>query len=966
MKKYMILLVCALTLTANLYAQTGNPKKIEKLERKLKNYFDDYKAPNNELERQPKMLNYKLNESERTLVITADEVFAQQNFTPKTVEKIYKKISHAIPSPYDDYQLTVITNGMKIEELIPNRLSNNADSNRTWKNIQYKGEPWVKNVSQPHSVTHGLQNRHLSLWASHGRYYDQQKSTWKWQRPNLFCTTEDLFTQTVVVPYLIPMLEKAGAVVFTPRERDWQRHEIIVDNDNPTPPYYKEVNLSRPWENTTEQGFAFHEGTYSDGENPFVQGTARMAKASSKKAASQLVYQPDIPESGKYAVYVSYQTLPNSIDNAQYIVYHKGQETTFHVNQQMGGGTWVYLGTFDFDKGCNEFNRVVLTNYSKKKGVVTGDAVRFGGGMGNIVRGGTTSGFPRCLEGARYYAQWAGAPRDVSSASNGKNDYNDDVNARSLMTNWLSGGSCFLPGVQGKHVPLEMSLAVHSDAGVRRDDTFVGTLSICTTSTDGKTVYPSGISRMASRDLADALISGVHRDLSVKYGNWVRRALWDRNYSETRRPEVPSSILEMLSHQNFTDMRYGLDPNFRFTMARSIYKSLLRYVSQMHNSSYIVQPLQPKDFRLTFTSKGKVTLRWTPVNDPQEPTARPTSYVVYTATGTSGFDNGTVVSSPHYTVELEPNVLYHFRVTACNRGGESFPTEVLCAAHVPNARKTVVIVNGFHRLSGPAVVNTETRNGFDMNEDAGVTYGRTAGWSGAQLCFNREQMGKEGAGALGFCGDELAGKFIAGNDFNYVSEHAAAIHSAGLYNIVSCSSTAVENGSIDLADYQTADLLLGLEKDDGHSLVAYKTFTPVMQQRLTNYIRKGGRLLVSGSYVGSDMTTDSEKQFLADVLKVNCDGNNREDHGSQVSGLGVSFNIYNSLNERHYAATSPDVLLPVAPAYCAMQYSNGRAASVAYKGNDYRCLTTGFPLECIMDATQRNAIMRGILSFLME
>jgi hypothetical protein len=187
-----------------------------------------------------------------------------------------------------------------------------------------------------------------------------------------------------------------------------------------------------------------------------------------------------------------------------------------------------------------------------------------------------------------------------------------------------------------------------------------------------------------------------------------------------------------------------------------------------------------------------------------------------------------------------------------------------------------------------------------------------------------------------------------------------------LYNIVSCSSTAVENGSIDLADYQTVDLLLGLEKDDGHSLVAYKTFTPVMQQRLTNYIRKGGRLLVSGSYVGSDMTTDSEKQFLADVLKVNCDGNNREDHGSQVSGLGVSFNIYNSLNERHYAATSPDVLLPVAPAYCAMQYSNGRAASVAYKGNDYRCLTTGFPLECIMDATQRNAIMRGILSFLME
>ena len=72
----------------------------------------------------------------------------------------------------------------------------------------------------------------------------------------------------------------------------------------------------------------------------------------------------------------------------------------------MGGGTWVYLGTFAFDKGCNIFNRVILTNHSKHRGVVTADAVRFGGGMGNITRGGQISGLPRALEGARYYTQW--------------------------------------------------------------------------------------------------------------------------------------------------------------------------------------------------------------------------------------------------------------------------------------------------------------------------------------------------------------------------------------------------------------------------------------------------------------------------------------------------------------------------------------------------------------------------------
>ena len=109
-----------------------------------------------------------------------------------------------------------------------------------WGDIDYKGEPWVKNVSRPNEISEGLQNRHLSLWASHGYYYDQAKGFWKWQRPFLFGTTEDLFTQTIVVPYLIPMLENAGAVVFTPRERDWQKREIIIDNDDPTPYYYME------------------------------------------------------------------------------------------------------------------------------------------------------------------------------------------------------------------------------------------------------------------------------------------------------------------------------------------------------------------------------------------------------------------------------------------------------------------------------------------------------------------------------------------------------------------------------------------------------------------------------------------------------------------------------------------------------------------------------------------------------
>ena len=401
----------------------------------LKQYFSKYKAKGTRLAQQPRMLSYQVDDNEKTLTITADEWFAMQEFTPDITEHIYKKIKGELPKPYNKYKVSIITNGMTIEELIPNRLSKNADKSRLWGNINYDGKPWVKNVSTPFYPTHGLQNRHISLWASHGRYYDQKTSQWRWQRPKLFCTTEDLFTQTIVVPYLIPMLERAGAIVFTPRERDWQTEEIIVDNDG-SKNNYIEVTAHGKWQTTPQPGFMMHEGNYQDNENPFMAGTARMANTtSSNKRYSVATYQPRFRKAGRYAVYVSYQSLPNSVDDALYTVWHKGECTQFRVNQQMGGGTWVYLGTFEFDAGYNEFNRVTLTNQSSHNGIVTTDAVRFGGGMGNIERFGQTSGMPRAIEGARYYAQWAGMPYSVYSFRGGLNDYADDINVRSYPSN---------------------------------------------------------------------------------------------------------------------------------------------------------------------------------------------------------------------------------------------------------------------------------------------------------------------------------------------------------------------------------------------------------------------------------------------------------------------------------------------------------------------------------------------------
>lgn len=952
------------SLATSVCAANRNTQARDNLGNILKTYVLQNRAKKVIFPSQPYLVSYNLDDRRRTLNVQLSPSFAAQDFTASSVRFYYKRLAKALPRPYNKYKLTIMAGGLPIEQLVAGSKCEKGMPN-AWGKTEYEGAPLVMNDSRPYFVSHGLFDRHLSLWASHGRYYDGKKDRWKWQRPNLFGTTEDLFTQTIVIPYLVPMLENAGAVVFTPRERDWQKNEVIVDNGGRG---YVEDSGKETWKTAQENGFAYHAGTYRDGENPFTQGTARAVKATKKADVSWASYQPNIPQGGKYAVYVSYQSLKNSVSDAQYIVMHKGQRTVFKVNQQMGGGTWVYLGTFDFDRGNNEFNRVVVTNSSSESGVVTTDAVRFGGGMGNIERGGSCSGMPRCLEGARYSAQWAGAPYSVYSSKNGSDDYGDDINVRSNITNWLAGGSTYVPTLEGKKVPIELSLAVHSDAGYTTvNDSIIGSLAICTTSfNDGR--LNSGVSRMVSHDFADSLLTGLQRDISGKYRKWTRRYLWDRNYSETRKPEVPSAIIETMSHQNFADMRRGLDPNFRFTLARSLYKTILRFVNGNHSVPSVVQPLPVSNFRIERNSSGGLRLSWIAEKDEQEPTAVPTSYIVYTSEDGMGFDNGTVVYTSSFDFEAKKGVNYCFKVTALNRGGESFPSETLAAYLSKSAHaKDILVVDGFSRLSGPAVVDDYSRQGFDLGSDIGVSYGLTAGWNGRQQCFDKSRAGSEGEGSLGYCGDELAGRFIMGNNRDGSVCHVKDIAMSGAYNVVGCSLEALDNNLVKLDHYNLVDIAFGLQRNDGHSLVVYKTFSETLQSKLRSYAKSGGRILVSGAYVGSDMTQPHERSFMSDVLKTTFTGTDTNAGNNMVDGLGLSFDIIRQINDRHFAATSVDRIAACdGRSFAAMRYQDGSTAGVAYDGTDYKSFVMGYPYECINNVRTRQQVMKGLLGFLLK
>lgn len=950
----------------------------------------------------------------KRLTITTNPALSYLPLRPNNVDSIYDLVRKLTSSEYPDYTLSILSNDREISDLIPGYYRKSGRSQLARFAVAPSQYPLIRNISSPNKVTHGLQNRHLAVWQSHGRYYNQTREEWMWQRPVIFSTVEDLYTQAYVLPFLVPMLENAGANVLLPRERDTQLNEVIVDNDKSS--IHSEFNAidgSRKWIKGSLPGFGDMKENYLHKDNPFRMGTymqVNSTKETSRNAVAQWI--PEIPESGKYAVYISYKSVPNSTRDARYTVRHSGGATEFSVNQNMGGGTWIYLGHFEFDKGKEDKQGVFLTNFSSENDrIITADAVKIGGGMGNISRkrsdqtirtyvgkgrkrrlqttvkrytNYSTSRYPRFTEGARYWLQWAGAPDTIYSRTDGGNDYSDDFQSRGFWVNYLAGGSSVLPSKPGLNIPIDMAFAFHTDAGLRGNDSILGTLAIFTVeNTEKKSTYATAKSRWNAREMTDIIQSQITDDLKRTFNpQWNRRGLWNRNYSESRVPEVPTMLLEMLSHQNFGDMRYGHDPRFRFTVSRAVYKGMLRYLAAANGFDYVVQPLPVESFNTRFISDSEVKLTWKPVNDPLEPSAKPDTYIVYTRMDNGGFDNGILVNANSYTRKIEKGKIYSFKIEAVNKGGKSFPSEILSVYKAPNNNPTVLIVNGFTRISGPEDFSVGADvAGFNEMYDAGVPYISDISYTGRQTEFRRYKpyVSDENVG-FGASNRDFENKEIAGNTFDYPFIHGKAIKAAG-FSFVSTSKKSVLSSEVKLHNYKIVDLILGKERQRSRlfdtSKIDFKTFEPEMRKAIMQLTDSGGNILVSGSNMVSDLvlagnSMTTERLFMEKTLKIRWTAdkvNNLSQVNFHVSPLkeipdNLHMTFYTSPNEKSYYVEAPDVIIPAdirAVKICEYEQNNS-GAGIAYK-EKYGVCAFGFPFETIQSEDDRDRLMRSVLTF---
>lgn len=942
--------------------------------------------------------------SKKTVELFASEPLSHIMFTDNVVKEIYNSVNSLLPKELNKYKLKLYSDKYLIDDYIPvvrkERFENKVST------------PLIVNQSKVNTINKGLTNRHLAIWQSHGWYYEQKLDRWEWQRARIFQTVEDLYTQSYVLPYLVPMLENAGATVLLPRERDTQRTEVIVDVDSGTPgSFVKLTDEKETWTRSKEgTGFGHFKSYYLDGENPFRMGTYHEAKTITKGKESTIEWKPDFDEKGNYAVYVSYKTLPNSSDDAHYVVKHLGGETEFIVNQTMGGGTWIYLGTFPFESYTGA---VILSNKSKKAGrVVTADAIKFGGGMGNIAREPHKEGlmtenvkssdkmkdvkvdknsninfkpqistYPRYTEAARYWLQWAGAPDSVYTKSEGKNDYTDDYQSRAFWVNYIAGGSSVLPKQEGLNIPIDLAMAFHTDAGTTYNDSIIGTLGICMTHHNDEK-FENGKPRLLSRDLTHYIMAEIEKDIRTQFEpNWTMRQVWNKSYAEARIPEVPTMLLELLSHQNFADMRYGLDPNFQFTVSRSVYKGMLKFIANQYKTDYVVQPLPINTFSLNFASETQVELKWKATSDPQEQSATPDKYIVYTRIDDGGFDNGQLVKGTSVKLNIDKDKTYSYKVTAANAGGESFPSEILSVCRKTNESGIVLIVNGFDRLSAPfSFATSDSIAGFVDDIDHGVPYINQYNYIGSQKEFRRKIPWMDDD-ASGF-GDSYGNRetmVVAGNTFDYPAIHGKAIAENG-YSFISTSRDAVTDGQVNMKQYPLVDLILGKQKQTkigrGVFDAKYKTFSTELQSKIKEYCLNGGNIMVSGAFVGSDLwdtehISKADQTFASEVLKYKwrvgraaIEGNVKS-VASPFTQLEGNYSFHQQLNTDMYVVESPDAIEPVGEhSHTIMRYfENNLSAAIAY-ADQYKTMVVGFPFETIKEEKERIAFMKNILEFM--
>ncbi len=621
-------------------------------------------------------------------------------------------------------------------DYVSNEIMENGDDAPARKGITSRRSILLEGEAQPLGQLNG---KAVWLSAGHGWQYDRRRKTFKTQRHNHHGMVEDFSNIESVNYHLLKYLYNAGASVWTVRERDMNVNEVIVDNDLGKSSYWE----TGAWTTSPTKGYANKSYRYT---------------ISKPKTTATANFKASVPESGEYWVSVHYVSGENRTVDARYRIFHAGGESVVCINQEVHGSTWVYLGQFYFEKGGE--GKVVLTNESSEiNQAVIADAVRFGGGKGDVpdCYYGKSSGEPRYEEAAKYYAAYQGFPHCMN-----------DVSIRPRYAEWeLAKGT----KAERRNA---IYLSWHSNAS---------TLS----GSSGTESYIHAYRPVkGSWSLRQAIHNELIHDLRKEWDpNWEDRGTKAADFGELRGLKtMPGVLLEMAFHDNHEDAKALTSPSFRQLVARAVYKGIVKYFAKKSKTSPVFLPEPPSHLYAKNKRKGTIQISWKAPEYGGIYGDQASAYRVYQSDNGKGFSNGVYCKGTQLQLEnLEPGKTYYFRITAINEGGESLPSPVVALRTPEESNEALyLIVDGFDRLDrSMAIIEYESKPTF-------APLGKTR-----RLYL--EQM----------------------NNYNYAVQHAEAL-SACQVAFDGATNEALESRKIDLQQYVGIDWFLGRESVDDQTL----------------------------------------------------------------------------------------------------------------------------------------------------
>ena len=176
---------------------------------------------------------------------------------------------------------------------------------------------------------------------------------------------------------------------------DVTSHSVTLSGLDPMTSYNYRVTSQDPAGNTATSGnFQFttmpaNSDIIVDNPSASVTGTWSTASSSTDRFGADyrfksrgtgtafLKYTPNIPVNGNYQVFEMHPAGSNRPTNAPVVVTSAAGTQTVSINQQVVGGKWVYVGTFNFLAGTSGNVKITDGFTGPTNGVVMADAVRF-------------------------------------------------------------------------------------------------------------------------------------------------------------------------------------------------------------------------------------------------------------------------------------------------------------------------------------------------------------------------------------------------------------------------------------------------------------------------------------------------------------------------------------------------------------------------------------------------------------